>query len=92
MKKSLYIFFIFISLLSFAQNGPNPFADRDSEGAFNKDVAVKETETKANPENSLDSGGGNPGDPTPIDDYLPLLLITAIGLFVFQVRKQKQVN
>ena len=90
MKKSLYIFFILISLFSFAQSGPNPFEDRESETAFNRDVAVKENEIKDNPQ--ADPGGGNPNDPVPIDNYIPFLLIAALGLIIYQVRKENQVS
>lgn len=39
----------------------------------------------------MDCGAPNPGDPIPIDDYLPLLLITAVGIIVHAGwRKRKQ--
>ena len=31
---------------------------------------------------------GDPADPTPIDDYLPLLVIAGIGLIAWKVRKR----
>ena len=40
---------------------------------------------------ALANDPGNPGDPVPIDDYIPLLLITAVGIIVHAGwRKRKQ--
>ena len=78
MKKIRYILFLLISFFSFAQSGPNPFADKESESAFNKPTATKDNETQGKDNTtSRDSGGGNPSDPVPIDNYIPLLIITA---------------
>lgn len=39
----------------------------------------------------MDCGAPNPSDPVPIDDYLPVLLITAVGIIVHAGwRKRKQ--
>ena len=39
-------------------------------------------------------GPGNPGgeDDLPIDDYIPLLVIAALGIIVYQGRKLKHIN
>ena len=34
---------------------------------------------------------GGPGDPVPIDDYLPTLVVAAVALTVYAVRRNKQV-
>lgn len=92
MKKTIYILLFLVSYFSFAQQGPNPFAEPQSENTFSHDSSLKDEKPPKDQVQSKDGGGGNPGDPTPIDDYLPLLLITAVGLIIYQVRKQKQVN
>lgn len=89
MKKSLYIFFIFISFFTYAQKGPNPFAEKETETAFNKDVPVKENDKDLT---QKDSGGGNPGGVVPIDDYIPFLIIAALGLIIYQARREKEVQ
>ena len=91
MKKIRYILFLLISFFSFAQSGPNPFADKESESAFNKPTATKDNETQVKDNAaSLDSGGGNPSDPVPIDNYIPLLIITAVGIMVYHYVSKKE--
>jgi hypothetical protein len=96
MKKSLYLFFILTSLFCSAQSGPNPFAEKESNNTFSKGTAARETQSQPAPQNqqgesNLDSGGGNPADPLPIDNYIPLLIITAVGIIVYQTNKQKKI-
>lgn len=93
MKKIRYILFLLISFFSFAQSGPNPFADKESESEFNKPTATKDNETQVKDNAaSLDSGGGNPGDPVPIDNYIPLLIITAVGIMVYHTSQRKNIS
>ena len=35
-------------------------------------------------------GASNPADPIPIDDYLPLLLTTALGIIIYTAQKKKK--
>ena len=90
MKKTLYLFFILISFFSYAQSGPNPFADKESDNAFNRTNATKDNETEAKKDAAFDPGGGNPGDPVPIDNYIPLLVITAVGIMVYHTHQKKK--
>ena len=85
MKKYLTILILFLSLSVFAQEETNPFATSEN----------RNTETPANGESKdsevvVSKGPGGPGEPVPINDYIPLLLLAAVGLIVYQVRKQKQ--
>ena len=90
MKKYIFIFIIFISFGVTAQTQTNVFddtaemAEREEYTDAYSDVPEKEPE--------IAYGPGNPGeDPVPIDDYLPLLLITAVGIIVHAgCRKRKQ--
>lgn len=92
MKKIRYILFLLISFFSFAQSGPNPFADKESESAFNKPTATKDNETQVKDNTAFDPGGGNPGNPVPIDNYIPLLIITAVGIMVYHTSQRKNIS
>ena len=92
MKKIRYILFLLISIFSFAQSGPNPFAEKESESAFNKPNATKDNETQVKDNTAFDPGGGNPGNPVPIDNYIPLLIITAVGIMVYHTSQRKNIS
>ena len=92
MKKIRYILFLLISFFSFAQSGPNPFAEKESESAFNKPNATKDNETQVKDNTDFDPGGGNPGNPVPIDNYIPLLIITAVGIMVYHTSQRKNIS
>lgn len=93
MKKTIYLLLLVLSVSCFAQQGSNPFAEPESRNTFSRDQGVEERSggEKVQPSTQKD-GGGNPGDPAPIDDYLPLLVVVAVGLIVYHVRKQKQLS
>ncbi|WHF53071.1 hypothetical protein QGN23_07315 [Chryseobacterium gotjawalense] len=86
MKKTFYIFILLLGTLYFAQGTANPFEESEKEhSAFEPKTATENgSEIPTQPTN-----GGNPGDPTPIDDYLPALAIAAVGIIVYSVRKKK---
>lgn len=48
------------------------------------------TDTSDSPTESI--GPGNPGEPVPIDGYLPFLLIGSLGLVFYYQRKNKKIN
>jgi len=76
MKKIIIIGSIVFSGLTFAQDSDNPYI---------YDEPKQTSEVEKSP--------GNPGDPVPmgpIDDYIPLLVIVAVGMvFVFANHKKK---
>ena len=90
MKKYIYIFIIFISFGVTAQTQTNVFDDT-AEMAERKDYTDDYADIPEK-EPEIAKGPGNPGeDPVPIDDYLPVLLITAVGIIVHAGwRKRKQ--
>lgn len=75
MKKFIYIILFSISILTFAQKPPNRFMEEESVNAVSKEETTSAKMTLDNP--------GNVGDPLPINDYIPFLIITAMGLIVF---------
>ena len=95
MRKIRYIVFIFVSFVGYSQTGPNPFAEKESESAFNRDAVVKENDEDAPkgdpPTYDGDGGGGNPADPMPIDDYMPILIITAVGIILYRTMKKNAI-
>ena len=79
-------FLIVISLLFFSF-GPAQLPNRFDESAQNDDKEHTETAARE-PEVAYDNPG-NVGDPTPIDGYIPLLALTAIGLIIYITQKKK---
>ena len=91
MKKYIYIFIIFISFGVTAQTQTNVFddtaemAEREEYTDAYSDVPEKEPE--------IAYGPGNPGeDPVPIDDYIPLLVIVAMGMIVYNTMRKKTLS
>ena len=76
MKKILITCSIVLSGLGFAQSSD------DNSYVYEKTPVTQE-----------DTFPGNPGDPnaSPIDQYIPLLLLTAIVMLIVLKRKQKTV-
>lgn len=85
MNKLIFIFLFFIGSLVQSQQQDNPFFD-----------AEKNTEL-SNANDGVKTGtdvAGKPGDPptdpkAPIDDYIPLLIITALGIIIYKTRKNR---
>lgn len=84
MNKLLYIF-LFLNLYAFGQEQTeNRFSQAENQAEkqnVNNKSGISTTGT--------DSGGGNPGDPMPIDQYDVLLLVTGIGI-IYLLSKKKQ--
>lgn len=81
MKKLIYIILFIISILNFAQKPANRFEAEESATAVPKEEVTSARNNLEDPGES--NNGGNPGDIVPIDDYIPLLIITAVGLIIF---------
>ena len=84
MKYLLFIFLFFIGSYAQAQEETNPFSssERQSETTFDE----KET-----PNAGLDIGNPGGEDDLPIDDYIPLLVVTAIAFIIFKEYKRRNV-
>ncbi|WP_313503743.1 hypothetical protein [Kaistella carnis] len=87
MKKLLFIFLFLTGTWINSQQEDNPFfrSENNAEVANSKDD-IKESQATGGP--------GNPdGDnDLPIDDYIPILLVTASGMIVYFSRKKSKLN
>ena len=89
MKKTLYIFFCLIGTLHFAQGAAaNPFEESEK-NSESKTSNQSNWESQNGDETAGDPGGGNPGPDLPIDDYIPLLVLTALGIIIYKTRKNR---
>ena len=43
-------------------------------------------------DDDMDCGAPNPSDPIPIDDYIPLLIIVAMGMIVYNTLRKKTLS
>ena len=80
MKKSFYIILLCFSVFVFSQETNNRFQQNDHQ---NSGDSYYETQY-ASPSDPPDDDD----PPVPIDDYIPLLAITAAGLIVCYSRKR----
>jgi|APMI01.1.fsa_nt_gi hypothetical protein len=84
MKKLFFIILLLFQMVVYAQSSSdNPFAREDANQQTNAEIPKDEI--------AASDGPGDPGSTVPIDDYLPLLLVTAVGIIVHAGwRKRKQ--
>ena len=82
VKAILVIGFLSVGTLNFAQTEQNRF--EETEQAQNEPSKATEygSEEAKNP--------GNPAPSTPIDDYVPILIVAAIGLICYKGYKKSQ--
>lgn len=94
MKKLFLLFLIPYFSLAFSQQTKNRFDQEDRTAVEDRsmmgDRSMQNTDTKEG--DVLQKGPGNPGDPVPVDNYIPFLIITALGLIIYQVRREKKVQ
>ena len=91
MRNIIAVVFLLISVLVCSQS-TNVFADGEQNSSDPASTRVYETsDNLVATEAAEDDGPPPPTDPVPIDDYLPVLLITAVGIIVHAGwRKRKQ--
>lgn len=84
MKRIVIVLLIFSSYILQAQQEDNPFHESEK-------IATEQ------PNENLKKGGditargiGNPPKPVPIDEYIPLLITTALGVIVYRAYPRKK--
>lgn len=86
MKNILFLFIFCLGTGLQAQQDTNPFArsENTAEGS--------DPNGKADPQAA--DGPGNPdgGDDLPIDDYIPFLVITGVGIIIYTTHKKKKLQ
>lgn len=78
MKKLVFIIFLLIFATASAQS--NIFEKSESESFYN-DASAMESDSTQIPE-PVDPNGPPDGDDLPVDEYVPVLVIIAIGLII----------
>ncbi|WP_312765047.1 hypothetical protein [Epilithonimonas sp.] len=103
MKKYLALIYLSLSVMSLAQFKDNVFNQEQSKvetqpsrnlnaAAQGESVQPFDSNTGASDTPTESLGPGNPGEPVPIDGYVPLLLIGSLGLMVYYHRRNKRIN
>lgn len=89
MKKYFLLILMVFSTLSFAQFQDNVFENekRDAQQKPNS----SSTESEDGPP-QRDTQPGGPGEPVPIDDYIPWLLFAGMSIIIYSQRENKKVN
>lgn len=85
---SVLVFLFYLSVP--AQQETNPFAAAENE---NNETGTREGgQGPAQTSTADEDSPGNPADPTPVDDYIPLLLLTGVGIIVYTTYRKKQMT
>lgn len=90
MRKALAFYFVFISVLFIPQMSSNPFSESENAETAHVERSGQHMnggEYDEDPE--IPAGDPNPGDPVPIDDYLPLLAVAAVGIIIYKTHQKK---
>jgi len=108
MKKYFTLLYITASVMCFAQFQDNAFEQNNSatlqhqsDANSSAQAGTNGTDTPSGGSQSSfgvpgpgeqEEGPGNPGEPVPINGYIPLLLITGFAFIIYRERKNKKVN
>jgi hypothetical protein len=108
MRKYLTLLYITASVMSFAQFEDNVFEQNNaatSQQPSDVNSSVKtDTHEAGTPSGESQSsfgvpgpgeheeGPGNPGEPVPIDGFVPFLLIAGLAFIIYYERKNKKIN
>lgn len=76
MKKILITSFILCSFFALSQKNSNIFTDDNT--AY----------SQSNTEEDVMAEPGNPGDPAPIDNYIPALMVISILIIIYTSKKK----
>ncbi|MCP2037697.1 hypothetical protein [Chryseobacterium sp. HSC-36S06] len=91
MRNFIFIMCLMLSGEFFSQAMPDNRFDNGNEQIYEQQQKLPVQDDYQQDPQQLTNNTGQPGDPVPIDDYLPVLLITAVGIIVHAGwRKRKQ--
>ena len=79
MKKVIFLFLIIFSGVFFAQTKTD-------------DNVFKDTENQNNTSKNTTTDPGAPGDPVPINEYVPFLVLSGMVAIVYYQKKQTKLN
>ncbi len=96
MRNLLAVLTLFLSVFMFSQETSNRFSDEETQANENSTYspsgrAINYGDTRDDVA-ADDDGPPNPSDPVPIDDYIPILLITAGVMIVYYARKRNKLH
>lgn len=107
MRKYLTLIYLAVSVMSFAQFKDNVFEQNNatlqpqSEVSSLNQTATDGTGTSTEGTQSSfgvpgpgeqEEGPGNPGEPVPIDGFVPFLLFAGLAFIIYYERKNKKIN
>ena len=93
MKKYLSVLFIAFSAVTFAQFQDNLFEKEKAVKQPTSEISAgSETQVADNGESSIEIPGNPGAEPVPIDDYIPVLLLSGFALVVYYQRRNKEIN
>ncbi len=89
MKRFIYLYIILIGIMVPAQQSENRFEQAEYNYAAPGAEAIQEDGAQPEPSDGVtEKCCGNPAPPTPIDDYLSLLIVSAVGIIAWQGYKK----
>ena len=86
MKKNISLILLFLFTIVFSQHSENRF-NQESESAFENPAPENRVPQNQGP--IVAKNPGAPGEPVFIDDYIPLLVLTALGIIIYKTRKNR---
>ncbi|CAM3055411.1 hypothetical protein KADA111694_00070 [Kaistella daneshvariae] len=92
MRNLLLIGLLVLSVGAYAQGAANPFTGENTNNKFQTHYndpenlkGSRKMEVSA-AEDAVDSGPGQPGDPLPVDHYIPVFILVAVGLIFYKTQ------
>ena len=89
MKNFFLIFFFCIGSWATAQQESNPFSSAEQNNTSNQNEGPTYETANGNVTNPP---GENDPEPVPVDDYLPLLVMTAVGIIIYKTQKKRSLG
>ncbi len=74
----------------FSQGMPANRFDNGNEQIYEQQQRVQAHDEYPQDPQPQGKGPGNPDDPVPINDYIPLLAFVAVGMLVYAVKRQRK--